>query len=101
MATAGAPLRAPSTCRRPRSVRRRRPGGRTRVATGGDTVAPVAPVEPWPAAPVGSWLVMALPPRTRRPLLALVDQRLRGLLALSLRRLDVAGEDGLVDHLDP
>src|SRR4051812_39497111 len=77
-----------------------RRGGPTREATGGTTVAPVAPVEPWPAPPAGTWLVMASP-RTRPELLPLIDQRLRGLLAGRLRLLDVPGEDGLVDHLDP
>ena len=56
MATAGAAISAPIACRRPRRVRRRRCGGRARRATGGVTVAPVAPCV---APPAGSWLVMA------------------------------------------
>src|SRR3954447_10511970 len=97
MATAGAAISAPIACRRPRRVRRRRCGGRARRATGGVTVAPVAPCV---APPAGSWLVMAVPPPCRG-LLRLVDEGLRGLLPGGLRILDVPREDGLVDHLDP
>src|SRR3954469_22181312 len=95
MITAGEASAMPSTWRCRRWLSRRRAGRCTAVTDA------EAPVTASPAPPEGGGcLDMAAPPPAYR-LGALVDQRLRGLLAGRLRAFDVAGEDGLVDHLDP
>src|SRR4051812_44659849 len=99
MITAGAASVAPRTWRWRRWLRRGRAGGSRIAATGAPTPAAASPVPP----PGGACLLViacSSPSRDARSG-ALVDQRLRGLLAGRLGLLDVAGEHGLVDHLGP
>src|SRR3954465_5028781 len=97
MITAGGARGAPPTVRLRRRLPRRRTGGRVAAATGGAT-----PVAAWPAPPAGgSCLVMACFLLPRAGSGALVGQRRGGLLTGRLGLLDVPGEHGLVDHLDP
>src|SRR5436190_10229524 len=97
MITAGAASVAPRSWRWRWWLRRRRAGGRYVAATDAPT-----PVAASPAPPAGgSCLVMAASLSLPDGSGPLVDQRLRGLLAVGLGALDVAGEHGLVDHLDP